>query len=206
MHQFESAAEDAAASQQSVHGSSLAAPGGFEAFYRDSYREVVRAAMIAGAKFWEAEDAASKTFLEMLERWPIQGAPLSYARTAVVHNFIKDKTRGSQRVVDRLTERDPAWVLQQEGTEDTKLCALEAQQRVEDVLSELTPSQREVMERIARGLDYEEIAAELGKSREVVRRRVCDARARLIQILDRDGTRLAQPRPATELPRQEEIE
>jgi RNA polymerase sigma factor (sigma-70 family) len=204
VRQFDTAAADAAASQESAHGSSPAAPGGFEAFYRSSYREVMKAAMIAGATFEEAEDAASKTFLEMLERWPVQGAPLSYARKAVVSNFIKNKTRGSRRVVQRLAERGPAAV-RQEGTEDTELCALEGQEWVDDVLSELTPCQREVMERIARGLDYDEIAADLGKSREVVRRRVCDARARLIQILDRDGTRLEQPRLATERPPQEEI-
>lgn len=193
MRQFDTAA-DSAACQQSAQSSGLAAPSGFEAFYGGSYREVVKAAMVAGATFDEAEDAASKTYVEMLEKWPVQGVPLNYARKAVVSNFIKDKSRGSRRVVQRLTERGPVSV-RQEGTEDTGLCALEIQEWVENVLSELTPSQREVMERIARGLDYDEIAVDLGKSREVVRRRVCDARARLVQILDRDGARLVHPVP-----------
>jgi hypothetical protein len=53
------------------------------------------------------------------------------------------------------------------------------------------------MERIADGLSYEEIAQDLGKSREVVRSRLCDARARLIQILNPDGGSAGRPRPAT---------
>jgi hypothetical protein len=62
---------------------------------------------------------------------------------------------------------------------------------------ELPRSQREVMERIADGLSYEEIAQDLGKSREVARSRLCDARARLIQILNPDGGSAGRPRPAT---------
>ena len=42
------------------------APEGFEEFFRTSFRELVRAAMTAGAKLEEAEDAAAKALAEML--------------------------------------------------------------------------------------------------------------------------------------------
>jgi RNA polymerase sigma factor (sigma-70 family) len=198
------AANSVTSRQQPADSPGRAFPG-FEDFYRDSYREVVKAAMIVGAKLEEADDAASKAFLEMLERWPVQGTPLSYARKAAVSNFIKNKTRGTSRVAQRLTERGPAG-LHREGDDDSGLLVLEGQEWVKGVLGQLPPREREVMERIARGLGYDEIAAELGKSREVVRRRLCDARGRLVRVLDKDGTRLSRPRGATGRPPQEEIE
>lgn len=169
---------------------------GFEDFYRGSYREVVKAAMIAGATRVEAEDAASRTFLRMLERWPVSGAPLGYARKAVVHNFIQDKTRGTARVAHRLVERGHVSVWSHEGEEDAGFTAREDQEQIAAILSGLPMAQREVMRRITDGLTYEEIADDLGVSREVVRRRLCDARARLVTILDPDGGP-RQPRPST---------
>jgi RNA polymerase sigma factor (sigma-70 family) len=183
--------------------SASSAFAGFEAFYRDAYREVVKTAMIAGATLEEAEDAASRTFLAMAQRWPVDGAPLMYARKAVVNNFIRDKTRGSARVVQRLVERGPA-SLHEEGADDTELSTVEGRSWVADVLSELTPAQLEVMERITDGLTTEEIANDLGKSQAAVRRHLCDARARLVQIMNPDGSKAAQPRPAPERPPREE--
>jgi RNA polymerase sigma factor (sigma-70 family) len=196
---FVSQADQAAARAVAPRDS---APEGFEVFYSGSYREVVRAAMIAGATIEEAEDAASRTFTAMLRKWPVSGAPLMYARKAVVSNFIQDKTRGTSRVARRLIERGHALP---EAAEDTSLTALEGQQWIADVLSELPASQREVMERIADGLTYEQIAEDLGKSREVVRRRVCDARARLTRILNPDGSRTGHSRPAAARPPGEEM-
>jgi RNA polymerase sigma factor (sigma-70 family) len=158
--------------------------------------------MMAGATLEEAEDAASKTFTAMLQRWPVNGAPLTYARKAVVTNFIQAKTRGTTRVARRLIER--GHVPSDEGESDARLTALEGREWVTDVLSQLPPAQREVMERITDGLTYEEIADEIGRSRDVVRRRLCDARARLVGILNPDGSRTRQPRPATEHPPREE--
>jgi RNA polymerase sigma factor (sigma-70 family) len=159
--------------------------------------------MTAGATLEEAEDAASRTYLAMLKRWPVNGAPLAYARKAVVHNFIQDKTRGTGRVAQRLIERGHASP-REDGAEDTRFDALEGNEWIADVLSKLSPYQREVMARIADGLTYQEIAEDLGKSRDVVRRRLCDARARLIQILDPDGSTAGQARPAMERPPREE--
>jgi RNA polymerase sigma factor (sigma-70 family) len=174
---------------------------GFEDFYRSSYREVMRAAMIAGATTEEAEDALSKTLTEMLRIWPVTGRPLSYARKAVVHNFIKDKTRGTARVASRLVER--GHVMPHEGAEDQRLAAPEGREWIAGVLSELTPAQREVMRLVADGHSCEEIAETIGKSGDVVRRRLSDARARLVKILNPDGE-FRRPRRTTAGPSREE--
>lgn len=203
MAQTDNAAANAGASQQSAHDSSAEAYPGFSEFFRSSFRPVVKAVMLAGATHEEAEDAASKAFLEMLSKWPVQGKPLSYACRAAINNFTKERIRGSLRLVNRIIERGPASV-REEGAEDDRLCELEDLETVEGILSELTPAQREVMERVARGLNYDEIATELGKSTEVVRRRLCDARARLTQITAPGGTKLEGPSPAAELPPQED--
>ena len=158
------------------------APGGFEDFFRASFRELVATAMYAGATLEEGEDAAAKTLLEMLQRWDACERSLSYARTAVVHNFIKDKTRGTRRVVLRLIERGE--VPNAAGAHDSQLTALEDKEWVTDVLSVLPSAQREVMECIAGGLDRHEIAEVLGKSREAIRRNLCDARTRLMRELN----------------------
>lgn len=194
MSQADHASAQAVASQNSAPCSEPAASGGFEAFYRDSYRAVVKAAMNAGATIQEAEDAAGETFEAMLKRWPIDGTPLRYARKAVISNFIKDKTRGTDRVARRLIDRGH---VMRDHQDDPRLSELENRESVIRILNQLSPSQREVMERIADGLTYEEIAEELGRSGQVVRRRLCDARARLIEILNPDSGTAGQSRPAT---------
>jgi RNA polymerase sigma factor (sigma-70 family) len=171
------------------------APAGFEEFFRASFPGLVRTAMTAGATKEEAEDAASKTLMEMLPAWPVGDRALAYARRAVVHNFIKDKTRGSRRVARRLIDR--GHVPYREGTEDSRLTALEDDEWVAEILSILPPAQREVMECIARGLDRDEIPETLGKTREAIRRNLCDARARLAEVLHPDGER-KQPGRTTE--------
>jgi RNA polymerase sigma factor (sigma-70 family) len=170
----------------SAAGTTLLAPAGFPEFFRASFRELVRAAITAGATLEEAEDAASKTLEEMLPGWTVRQYSLAYARKAVVHNFIKDKTRGTGRIARRLI--DWGYVVQQEeGAEDTRLTRLEDDEWVADVLTCLPPAQREVMECIARGLDRNEIAETLGKSKAAIRRLLCDARTRLASELNRDG-------------------
>jgi RNA polymerase sigma factor (sigma-70 family) len=168
------------------------APDGFEEFFRRSFRELVATAMFAGAELEEAEDAANKTLTEMLQRWPVPGNPLAYARRAVVHNFVKEKTRGNERLIRRLIERGQ--IPRHEGFTDEQLSALEDSQWVTDVLSDLPPKQRSVMECIAGGLAYDEIAGTLGMSKDAVRRNLCDARRRLAETLHPDGERRQSPR------------
>jgi RNA polymerase sigma factor (sigma-70 family) len=179
-------------------------PRGFEEFYRGSYRELVGTAMLAGARKEEAEDAASKTLADMLRIWPVDGHPIRYARKAVVNNFIKDKTRGNLRVALRLIERGHVPTL--EGAEDQRLTDLEDCEWVTSVLSVLSPAQREVMECIACGLSREETAEALGKSRDTVRRHLCDARSRLARLLDSDGEPRQLPGTTTTRTHGEEAE
>ena len=167
-------------------------------FYRASFRELVRTAMTAGATKAEAEDAASRTLSDILAAWAGREYTLSYARKAVVHNFIKDKTRGPGRVARRMIERGSVPI--REGAEDSRLTELEDSQWVAAVLAILPPAQREVMECIAAGLDRDEIAETLGKSKEAVRRNLCDARARLAAELHPDGEPRMAPLPVSSRP------
>ena len=164
----------------------LAAPDGFEEFFRSSFRELVRTAMYAGATFDEAEDAAARALTEMLQSWDRITPSIAYARKATVSNFIKAKTRGTGRVARRLIER--GHVPGHEGDEDRQLTAWEDDEWVAAVLSGLPSAQREVMELIVKGLDRDEIAETLGKTREAVRRSLSDARARLSGALNPDGS------------------
>lgn len=171
------------------------APEGFEVFFRESYRELVRAVMTAGATLEEAEDSVSDALVSMLRRWPSGGFPLRYARKAVIFNYIKYKTRSTRHVSGRGLTEDG-----EPGTEDPGLGVLENREWVAGVLSKLPPAQREVMEMIAEGSTYEEIAGELGRSRDAIRRRVCDARARLIHALTPDGTEALTPGTSSQAP------
>lgn len=169
----------------------LAPPDGYEDFYRLHYPELVKAAMYAGATLEEADDATSKTLAEMYRKWPIPGSPLRYARKAVISNFIKDRTRGNHRVARRLFER--GHVPRHEALEDERLTELENSQWVTEVLSHLTPAQRDVMQLLADGLSRDEIAQTLKKSAGVVRRHISDARPRLAELLHPDGEYRSEP-------------
>ena len=86
----------------------MSAPEEFEGFFRASYPKVMRVVLLMGASVEEAEDAAASALAEMLSHWPVGGAPLPYARKAAIRIFVKGRTRGNLRVVQRLIER--GWV------------------------------------------------------------------------------------------------
>lgn len=195
------APQPGASPQRGPRSSQLPPPEGYESFYRESYRGLTKRAMYAGATPEEAQDAVSETLEEMLQKWPVPGNPIAYARRAVVSNFIKAKTRGSQRVAQRMIER--GHISHEEGIEDDGLARYEHDTWVADVLRELPRAQREVMLRIAIGLDRKEIAEALGISNDAVRARICDARRLLIKILNRNGT-FKQSAPSTASPFREE--
>ena len=148
--------------------------------------------MIAGATPHDAKDAAHKTLVQMYAGWPDPRYTLAYARKAVISNFIKDKTRGPGRVAQRLWER--GHVPHREGADDPALTRLENDEWVKDVLSCLSPAQREVMECFVAGLEIAEIAGALGKTNETIRRHICDACKRLRAELNPDGERKHQKR------------
>jgi RNA polymerase sigma factor (sigma-70 family) len=151
---------------------------GFEDFFRATYRDLMRTAMDAGATKQEAEDAVSKAMTEVLPKWRTGMRPSpTYMRRAVVHNYIKERVRDQPRIARRMVER--GHVSRHEGAEDYRLTDWEDREWLDQVLSCLTPAQREVMECIARGIARDDIPEVLGKSPAAVRRHLCDGRARL---------------------------
>jgi DNA-directed RNA polymerase specialized sigma24 family protein len=88
-----------------------------------------------------------------------------------------------------------------EGAEDSRLTAWEDNEWVAQVLSCLPPAQREVMDCIARGIHRDDIPVVLGKSKEAVRRNLCDARARL--RVELHPKREQPARSTTRFPREE---
>jgi RNA polymerase sigma factor (sigma-70 family) len=169
-------------------------PEGFEDFYRAHYRDLVRAAAIAGATLEEAEDAASQALTSMLQAWPLSGHLLRYARKAVVSNFIKEETRRSHRIARRLIER--GYVPPHEEAQDERLTEWKDRDWLADLLSGLPSAQQEVMQYIAARLTREEIAMTLGKSSVAVGWSLHDARVHLAGLLTADGE-LRQPRRTT---------
>jgi RNA polymerase sigma factor (sigma-70 family) len=167
-------------------------PLGFDDFFRAAWRPLIRTAVVYGATLQEAEDAAAEALTYMLPRWPIPDTPMAYARKAALNYFFKSRTRGDLRVAQRLIER--GHVPHHEGDEDGRLTELEDSEWVNEVLSQLSSGQREVLGHVADGLTYKEIAEIIGKSDETVRQRVCAARARLKKILT-PGGEYRQPQP-----------
>ena len=157
--------------------------------------------MDAGATLQEAEDAASQTMIELLPKWPLHTPPLTYARKATFHNFIKAKERGPRRVARRMVER--GHIAHHEGAEDRRLTELEDDEWIGQVLSVLTLAQREVMECVARGLGREEIPEATGKSMAAVRRHLCDARKHLALMLHPSPEPEQPPHSAARSPREE---
>ena len=161
-------------------------PRGFKEFYRSALRPLVRAAMAYGATPEEAEDAAMEALERMIPKWPIEPDPLAYARITTLRCFFKARQRGELRTARRLIER--GHVPLREGAEDERLTEIEGREWLEDVLGRLTPAQREVLEHVADGLKFQQIASVLGVSTDVIRQRVHTARQRLTAILHPDGT------------------
>lgn len=82
----------------SAAGTTLFAPPGFKDSYKEWFRDLVKVVMWAGATPAQAEDAAAKALEEMYRDWDDRQYTITYARTAAIHNFFKDKTRGTGRV------------------------------------------------------------------------------------------------------------
>lgn len=160
-------------------------PEGFEHFFRTAWRPLIRTALAYGATPSEAEDAVADALAYMLPRWPIADSPMAYACKVTLSNFFKARSRGDTRVIRRLVER--GHVPNRESAEDGHLTDLEDIQWVTGVLRQLTPAQQEVLALAAYGYSYREIAEHIKKSKEAVRKRVSDARARLRKILTPDG-------------------
>jgi RNA polymerase sigma factor (sigma-70 family) len=159
------------------------AEGGFADFFRTSYRELVRAAMYAGATQHEAEEAAATTMKDVFKRWAELDNPLAYARRAVVNDFVKEKTRNLDRVRRRMAAHGAGTA---DGREDSRLTVWEDRQWVTQMLASLPPGQRDVMAFIVDGFTPTEIAALLGRSPIAIRQSLHAARSRLKSALQRE--------------------
>ncbi len=171
----------------------------FESFFRTTYRELLRTAMYVGATEQEAEDAAMATMEEVLRRWEKIDNRLAYARRAVVSRFLKDRTRGLDRVRHRQIERGGA---APGAAYDPGLTVWEDRQWVTQMLESLPPAQRATMAFVVDGFSPAEVADLLGKTSSAVRRNLCDARRRLKAALHRGHT-AEQPDLVSGSPREE---
>ncbi len=155
----------------------------FVAFFRAGYRELLKAAMYAGATKHQADEAAATAMRDVLRRWGELDDPLAYARRAVISNFIKEKTRGLDRVRRRQVELGAGTA---EAREDPGLTVWEDREWVMQMLRSLPAGQRNAMAFIVDGFTPTEIAALLGRSPEAIRQSLHDARLRLKEALQRE--------------------
>jgi RNA polymerase sigma factor (sigma-70 family) len=150
-------------------------PDWFERFYIDNFRFLSGLAgqmLAAGGLGPQAEEVVNEVFLQAIEKgnWPDQQKARTYFRTAVIHRSIDELRRRHQALP--LDDREPASPVDE-------VAARIDEALVRDVLDQLPPAQREIMELVYEGLSGPEIAARLGKREPSVRSSIRSARARL---------------------------
>lgn len=155
-------------------------PTEYVEFFNKRYRELLKAAMYAGATRHEADEAAAVVMAEVLRRWTELNDPLAYARRAVVSTFVKEKTHNLDRVRRRQVECGAGTP---EFGDDPNLTMWEDRQWVGQMLASLPRGQRDVMAFIVDGFAPTEIAALLGRSPGAVRLSLHEARHRLKEAL-----------------------
>jgi RNA polymerase sigma factor (sigma-70 family) len=167
----------------------------FEVFYRARYRELVKAAMYAGATQHEAEDATDASMEDVLRHWASIEYPVAYARKALGSNLKKLKTRNLDRTRRRQIECGAAVGKDQE---DARLSAWEEVQWTRQLLESLPPAQRDVMAFVVDGLKPGEIAELLGITPGATRQRILAARQQLKLALQAErGPSSSTSRPAS---------
>jgi RNA polymerase sigma-70 factor (ECF subfamily) len=177
-------------------------PVEFEVFYRTYYRELVKAAMYAGATLHDAQEAVDASMEEIHGRWTNIQHPRAYAHQAVRSNLKKLKGRGLDRIRRRQIEcGEGVW---EEG-KDARLTVWEDTQWVRQLLESLPPSQREAMAFVVDGLKPGEVADVLGITPEAARNRLFAARARL-KVALRDQRNVGEQETRTASPAEEVTE
>lgn len=155
----------------------------FENFYRHEYRLLLEVVMLIGGTLDEAHDTVNQTMETLIPRWAKIRHPHKYVRVAVVSNFIKYKKRdrqGLQKAVE-------GGYLVQEAHDCPELTVWEDKQWVEQLVSSLPRAQREATEAILEGLTIEEIAEELGRTPEAIRKSLERAKHRLGLLREERG-------------------
>jgi RNA polymerase sigma factor (sigma-70 family) len=154
-------------------------PSGFEKFYRNAYRSLMRDAIFVGGNTHEAEEAVSMAMVEVLQRWETIENPRAYARRAVIRNLIEDRKRKQQsheRLI-QLSQGPPEHYL------DPGLTVWEQKEWVTQFLNSLPPAQREVVACLVDMLTLREIALLLGKTEAAVLKNLSEVRRRLADYL-----------------------
>jgi RNA polymerase sigma factor (sigma-70 family) len=161
-------------------------------FFRIRYTQLLALAMYMGATREEAEDAIESVMIYMLSRWEKIRTPQTYARKAVVHELIKQKTR-SRRFVP-LLDKDGELLGDRDrdlGQED-QLTVWENRQWVMSLLNSLPPRQQEVMALIVDEFRPKDIAALLGRDPDAVRQNLMAARRRLTTAISEQRKQAAE--------------
>jgi RNA polymerase sigma factor (sigma-70 family) len=154
-----------------------------EDFFRRHYRDVVRTVMYTGADEHQAREATAAAMEDLVRSWSRVDHPLPWIRQAAVHHFLKELTRGPDRVRRRLAERghgaDPAG----SGSEPSH----GADRRwVTELIGSLPPRQAEVMALTVDGYTPQEIAVTLHRTPTAVRQNLFEARRRLRRLMQRE--------------------
>ncbi|MEV4415431.1 RNA polymerase sigma factor [Catellatospora sp. NPDC049609] len=130
----------------------------------------------------DAEDAVSLTMIDMLKpgRWETIRNPVWYANRAVITHTIR-RRREQQRTSPLTDELEPY-------ADDPALLEWEASQWIEQMLKQLPPKQREVVEcHLLGGETYKDMQARTGRREAALRRSQSDALTTLRAIGLSDG-------------------
>lgn len=153
-------------------------PPWFVELYRDAFRGLTSNAMLIGATLEEAQDAAQAALTDLLNR-AMRGTvirrPYAYARTAMWRYFVSQRER-DRKQIQNLIQRGYA---SPEACNDPAMTAWEEREVLKSLLVGLPPAQYAVTLLALEGLNITEIALELGKSSETVRKNLQLARAKL---------------------------
>lgn len=153
-------------------------PPWFLEMYRDAFRDLTRSAMLIGATLEEAQDVAQAALIDLLDR-AIRGMvfhhPYAYARTAMWRYFVSQRER-DRKQFQNLIRRGYA---SPEAFDDPNMTILEESEVLNSLLADLPPAQYAVMRLALDGLSIAEIAQDLGKSSETVRKNLQLARTKL---------------------------
>ncbi|WUI00925.1 sigma-70 family RNA polymerase sigma factor [Spirillospora sp. NBC_00431] len=151
--------------------------------YRTEMRRLTKIAMAAGATVQEAEDAMQAALTDLVRRvraGQTIHSPRAYTRRAVLNYFINAAERDRKhrrRLID-------AGYSHPEELDDPGLTVWEDKQFVTELLAELPPTQRQVLEHVMDGLTTSEISDLLGKKPATIRQNLKLARDRLRPALE----------------------
>jgi RNA polymerase sigma factor (sigma-70 family) len=134
--------------------------------------------MLIGATLEEAKDAAQAALTDLLDRamhGTVIHRPYAYARTAMWRYFVSQRER-DRKQIQNLIQRGHA---SPEAFNDLAMTALEEREALESLLAGLPPTQYAVMLFALEGLKITDIAIELDKSPETIRKNLQLARTKL---------------------------